>query len=903
LLEVSRASHRDYQDKTRVAAVAGCEPSRLIPTACKEIFDNALDASPAGGVTYKVGERFLSVKDTGRGMSEELACRIFSTNRASISTKRWRSCGRGMIGNGSRIAMAIVHLSGGSLTVEANGVGFTVTLNGIGIATASGHFESDVQIGTRITARFGPDLEWHDPSVYCHNALLAEGTAWPSRRACAAFFTHDEITALIGDVAATTLLRDFADMFDLSSEATKILKRDFRNKTTGEVAADSVVASQVADIISAGAQPPKQMRRIGRAMLRDHSYGFHESEFRLGDVTLPVAVEVWASGNPVPDREKTGYFRIDAIFLNRAPGLPLGHSHGTIAAHTNIARLVVGNAEIKLLDALKGPCNFDLTLAITAPDLPIVSLGKAIDFRLFADAIESALRQALPKAYVKPAMTLAEAKALRREEEAPLREAEKEVAQRLKLTEERERAARRRERLAKIAEDAGRLHSIYLEETEDVELPKGAFPVLNQKSDPYYFGKKAEMHTNGAWLASAIERLSAGTAWTPTHIRGLHYRMLARGDFVKPDSQIYGHGLDDWSWLQNEVTKPARWLDYIPFSYIYDQRSDPPVIPAPESLAVDGEPRINGVSVFVPSIDLPPPPADVTLNVDTFFPRKRNPYQLVVVGEKSGMKELIAPIAAEFHAISYFPAGEISDTNISEIADHANSDGRELVVLYLSDCDPSGWQMPVSIAHKLRAIRDLHHPDFKFRVIPVALNPEQALSMGLPQSPLKPTEPRAARWRQEFSIEQVEIDALLEMQPHTLVEMLQAVAKEYADPQLHARSEAAAGEWRRQANAAVDAALLRESGTISPQMKAAQDAYNDAVASLARYRESLDDLADAMRKIDVDLTSVGSPPDVPEPILMPAETEVLVSSDMSLAEHIERLFGRKSYGQAQGEGE
>lgn len=894
MLEVTRAAWREYLDPTRLAAMAGCEPTHLTLTAAKELVDNALDESPAGGVTYKIGDRSLAVQDTGRGMSEELACRIFSINRASVSTKRWRMARRGMLGNGSRVVMAAVHLSGGILMVESNGVGFRVSLDGIGGAYASDHFQSDIEAGTKITARFGDGLEWHDPSAYCHNAVLAEGRAWPSQRACPSFFTSAEIVALVGDVARDTAVRDFAAVFDLSSEAAKRINVEFRNRTAGEVAAQDALASHLAGMILNGAQPPKQLRRIGRGMLESYAYASEEATFVLGGVMLPAVVEIWAFGTPVLDREKSGSIDVQTIFLNRAPGLFQDRSHGSVEAHTKTARLTVGNTSILLSDALKAPCSFELTLAITAGDLPIISLGKAVDFRPFAPAIERALRQVLPKAYVKPELTLAEAKALRREEEAPQREAEQQAAARRKIEENREKAARRRERLAKRASEAGRLNSILVEEAERTGLSRDALTVMS--NDPYRIGEKAEMHTNGRWLADVIDRLSGGTAWNPIHVRGLHYRVLVHGDFVKPDGQIYGHGENDWKWKSGEVVRAGRWLEYVPFAYIFDQRSDPPVIPEAEPAALAGKPRVDNVSVAVPLIDMPPSPAALALDVQTFFPRNRNPHQIVVVGEKSGLRDLVAPVAAEYHAISYFPAGEISDTNIAEIADQANADGRELIVCYIADCDPSGRQMPTSLAHKLRAIRDLQYPDLKFRVISVALNPDQAISLGLPQSPLSQKDSRAARWREEFGCDQIEVDALTNLMPDTLVDMIRHVADQYADPTLAFRNEVAAAAWQRQAQDVADAALTASNGLIAEQRSNANAAYRGAVAALDRYRTALGDLAKAMEAIDIDLTTIGDPPDQPEPHLAALETDVLVDSDMSFAEHVARLVSRKRYG-------
>src|SRR6516165_6100325 len=99
---------------------------------------------------------------------------------------------------------------------------------------------------------------------------------------------------------------------------------------------------------------------------------------------------------------------------------------------------------------------------------------------------------------------------------------------------------------------------------------------------------------------------------------------------------------------------------------------------------------------------------------------------------------------------TYLPTGEISDTLIYKIASDANFDGRPLVMFTLSDCDPAGRQMSVSIGRKLQAFRDLFFPKLRFEVVPVALTVEQVRELRLPSTPLKETEKRADRWREAF---------------------------------------------------------------------------------------------------------------------------------------------------------
>ena len=84
----------------------------------------------------------------------------------------------------------------------------------------------------------------------------------------------------------------------------------------------------------------------------------------------------------------------------------------------------------------------------------------------------------------------------------------------------------------------------------------------------------------------------------------------------------------------------------------------------------------------------------------------------------------------------------MGDTLVYRIARTAAVYGRPLVVLYLADCEPAGWQMPVSVGRKLQAFRELLG-GFEFEVHRVALTPDQVGEYGLPSTPLKAGEKRA----------------------------------------------------------------------------------------------------------------------------------------------------------------
>ena len=143
------------------------------------------------------------------------------------------------------------------------------------------------------------------------------------------------------------------------------------------------------------------------------------------------------------------------------------------------------------------------------------------------------------------------------------------------------------------------------------------------------------------------------------------------------------------------------------------------------------------------------------------------PYRLAVIGEKSSLEPVLGPVAEEYDADLYLPAGEISDTILHHMASRTAAEERPLVVFYFADCDPSGWQMGISVARKLQALSELLGP-FGFEVHRVALTPDQVRALRLPSTPLKATEKHAAKWEMRTGTKQTEIDAAIALRPAEL---------------------------------------------------------------------------------------------------------------------------------------
>jgi hypothetical protein len=355
---------------------------------------------------------------------------------------------------------------------------------------------------------------------------------------------------------------------------------------------------------------------------------------------------------------------------------------------------------------------------------------------------------------------------------------------------------------------------------------------------------------------------------------------VARGNLIKPNGDVYLNDEDNWNWLQGVAGKAARWLGYIPFDRILDARNAEPVIhrkacPKAEAFVT------LGLNVEIPDAkDLQPRPF-----AEGF--EERQLYNFAIFGEKTSLEEVLLPIARAKQADLYLPSGEISDTLLHRMASDAVKDGRPLVVFTLSDCDPAGHQMPVSIARKLQSFRDLLFPKLTFEIVPVALLVDQVRELDLPSTPLKETEKRADRWREAFCVEQTEIDALATLQPNTLRQIVEQAFEPYFDSSLRARVAGAEEEWLRQAQEAIDA-------QVDPDRLA--ELREEAAERLTELASVIEDINERLRlgvgdRFELPVIEVPQP-ELDENL----ERQALVNFDDSWVKATRALIARKSYG-------
>ena len=402
----------------------------------------------------------------------------------------------------------------------------------------------------------------------------------------------------------------------------------------------------------------------------------------------------------------------------------------------------------------------------------------------------------------------------------------------------------------------------------------GELTVLSPQNDPFRLDTPTN-HEVGKWFLNQMKQCGLLSRTNPIHNRGVHYAIVSRDKIKLPSGLPYKNDLDCWDFLER-ASKAARWLGYVPFEKIIDARNAEPII----RIVKNGDPRWF-LSVM-PDMELPEAEdIEPRVCVDGFA--SASTYRLVFFGEKTSLGEVLDPLAKEFGADLYLPSGEISDTLLATMAQTGADDGREMVVFVFADCDPAGYQMAVSIGHKLRALKEAFHPSLKFQVHAPCLTVEQVGELGLPSTPLKETERRAAGWRERYGVEQTEIDALATLNPRGLRRIVRQACAPFFDATLAQRLNEAERSWQQAAQEAFDQ-------RVDPSL--IEEIRDRAETSLAELKVTIEQMEVAVEDLDIDLP----PMELPEPeVDLDDQPEPLVSSDMELIEAINVLRARKDY--------
>ncbi len=446
---------------------------------------------------------------------------------------------------------------------------------------------------------------------------------------------------------------------------------------------------------------------------------------------------------------------------------------------------------------------------------------------------------------------------------------------------------------------------------------------LAPANDPFYVGRPSEMEA-AQWFSDLWQRFGYVRG---VHLRRVHYQIVSQNSPVKrPDGKIYENTENCWDYLNN-ASKWARYLGLVPAAHFVDRRNPEAIInalwPKPGDFGYqDPTPNyeIEDFAVWsdyqTPTLpELPDIPAALP-DLPRFYVQgytgAQQAFHVEIWGEKTTMNDVLIPLCRRFRCNLITGAGELSITAVIEFLKRVRDADRPARILYVSDYDPAGMGMPISIARKIEFYqRSDGYGDLDIRLHPIALTTDQVERYNLPRVPVKDSDLRKAGWEASHGEGQVELDALEALHPGELLRIVQRAMLGYFDLGLDNRAWDARKVLSRALGDEVDRVRLAwgdEHNELIADYTALWEDFSHTRAAFAElaarfqpqidaYQERLADIVERASNLykavkeDLDEVEVDMP-DVPTPEL-PEESMALLYD--SARDYVDQLIYYKSY--------
>jgi len=340
--------------------------------------------------------------------------------------------------------------------------------------------------------------------------------------------------------------------------------------------------------------------------------------------------------------------------------------------------------------------------------------------------------------------------------------------------------------------------------------------VLASQHDPYYTGTETDL-LMAEWFAEVFGGRSGA------HLRRIHYRLLASGDSVRHDGTPYLNNAKNWQYL-NRASKYARYLGLVDPEDIVDQRKPEPHVNI-EPLSSIANPDWDYAVEDTPLARIDPsllnPEKYVEADVSGYwYEEALQPYHVEVWAEKSTVNDVLVPLCRSLGANYVSGAGYQSITGIMGLLrDRVGGLEKPTRVLYISDYDPAGKNMPKQMARQLQFWIERYASEYDIRVEPIVLTAKQAEKY--------PPAPDSGA---------VELDAMVEIDPGRLERIVREHVFQFRDAGLRKKVLKAEEEAEEAIEEAIEEALGEELEEVEEIKAEAEEIYQ-------RYRPRLEALA------------------------------------------------------------
>lgn len=237
-------------------------------------------------------------------------------------------------------------------------------------------------------------------------------------------------------------------------------------------------------------------------------------------------------------------------------------------------------------------------------------------------------------------------------------------------------------------------------------------------------------------------------------LRALHYLLVSRG--MTNTLQHYKRVV--------QAMEGARWDNLIPFEQFSDH-----------DRAMLGQTDINEVTLE-DAVDMGKRQVRAWMRAYSRNKWENQKYYVEVFIEKKALQGIFQSVTSSeqvgLGACKGYPSLTFLNDTYKRFNDAADA-GKELVIIYFGDYDPSGMDIPNSIKANLERF------GVEVEIDRVALNHEQVVAWKLPYAPVKEGDSRTANFT---GLGQVELDAI---EPHRLQDMCRKAIAKYFDTDLY----------------------------------------------------------------------------------------------------------------------
>lgn len=295
---------------------------------------------------------------------------------------------------------------------------------------------------------------------------------------------------------------------------------------------------------------------------------------------------------------------------------------------------------------------------------------------------------------------------------------------------------------------------------------------------------------------------------------------------VRTDGKLYENDKESWYYL-TIASKHARYLGLVDPEDLVDRRNPSPHIHmAPgfgegPSWDYDLETsNLDRISTYLGNDDFFAP-VRVGTTVDGYhYEEALQPYHVEVWAEKTTMNDVLVPLCRSLGANYVSGAGYQSITAMVKLLrDRVAKLKKPCRVLYVSDYDTAGRNMPKQMARHMEFWSERYATDYDIRVEPIVMTAEQAEKY--PEAP---------------DTGAVELDAMEELSPGLLARIVRENVAQFRDSHLSSKVHEHARLAQQLVRTAVDEA-------ISEELDAVEEVKGEAEEIYERYRARLEGLA------------------------------------------------------------